>query len=73
MNCGKKPFVNMEEALSAIALIRKRSSRDKIPVRAYPCPDCGKFHITSFKKPKKKKGIGPGIRVKKFKYKYNDR
>lgn len=63
----------MEDAQSAIAVIRKRSSRDKIPVRVYSCPDCGQYHLTSFKNAKKKKALGSGVRVKKFKKKYNDR
>ena len=35
------------EAINAVAEVNHRHHSKKVPKRAYPCPDCGFFHLTS--------------------------
>lgn len=60
--CGKYAFDTMEQArevMSKAAYMFKEKSKhvrgqvDKKPSRIYYCPHCGKFHLTSQKKPVK--------------------
>ena len=47
--CAKRAYDtqrNAEDAIHAIMLSESDISR-KIPTRAYPCPFCGKWHLTS--------------------------
>lgn len=60
--CEKLCFDSYPEAEKVIITaksIRRRSSNrhraQKIPVRAYKCPECGKYHLTSKKKVNKTK------------------
>jgi len=47
LNCQKKSCYSSEkEALAHIEIIKKKSTRNKIPVSAYFC-QCGRWHITS--------------------------
>ena len=55
---GKKCFEHKEEALSRILEIRdeenqkQKEERGRIPVRAYACKLCGKWHLTSLSREK---------------------
>jgi len=47
LECNKKScYASEKEALKHIEIIKKKSTRDKIPVRAYFCQN-GHWHITS--------------------------
>lgn len=45
--CAKTRYETRIKALYALATIRANSDRDKCPCRAYPCPDCKGWHLTS--------------------------
>lgn len=45
-NCNKVKYASEALALSDIARIRKKSTREKIPTRAYKCSG-GAWHLTS--------------------------
>jgi hypothetical protein len=45
--CSKKSFTNHRDAQNEINNIKKHSSRSKIPMRAYYCPKCKYYHLTS--------------------------
>lgn len=58
--CHKKGYDSLKGAQQHLAWIKKKSiSARKLPNRAYKCPDCGQYHLTSLKNwneyPKKKK------------------
>lgn len=47
-DCGKTRYRDREEAKDAIRTIKLSGEvRDKRPVRAYECPDCRGWHLTS--------------------------
>ena len=47
ITCKKSKYVSEEFALIELKNIQKRSKRKVIPVRAYLCKHCGKWHLTS--------------------------
>jgi hypothetical protein len=47
MTCKKTSFCNEQFAKDYINKLQKTSSRYKIPQRAYLCPDCLNWHLTS--------------------------
>lgn len=46
-SCGKTRFRDKVEAQRALHLIQARSTRDRIPGRAYYCPMCHGYHLTA--------------------------
>lgn len=44
---GKNRWATAEDAEAEIARIRTITDRARTPVRAYPCPDCAGWHLTS--------------------------
>lgn len=44
---GKRRFRDREEAVAAIRTLRTKSDRGKHPHRAYECPTCHGWHLTS--------------------------
>lgn len=50
--CTKVKYADKITAELDIAKIKKRSTRDVIPVRAYLCPMCKAWHLTSKPDPK---------------------
>lgn len=61
--CDKKSFVSYESAIQSARHIRKMQhfgsqNQKRIPKRAYKCPECGMFHLTSCKgKSKRTHGV----------------
>jgi len=52
--CGKTRYVNSSTAQAALVVIARYGDRDpdgRIPVRAYPCPECEGWHLTSWPTP----------------------
>ncbi len=49
MTCpsGKRRYRDRIGAQLALAVIRRRDSRQRRETRAYPCPDCRGWHLTS--------------------------
>ena len=49
MSCYKVRYPTRLRALIVLAKIRRQSdsSDGKLPCRAYPCPDCKGWHLTS--------------------------
>lgn len=47
MSCKKVKFSNEKFALDYIGKLRKTSVRDIVPARAYLCPECMSWHLTS--------------------------
>jgi len=47
MNCHKSAFLNEKIALEYIKKLKETSHRDRRPHRAYLCPDCMAWHLTS--------------------------
>ncbi len=45
--CNKKSFETDSDAALALKLIKRNSSREKIPIRYYKCEKCGKIHLTA--------------------------
>lgn len=45
--CKKTRYSSEVFAMLDIARIRSKSNRDKVPVRAYKCPECKYWHLTS--------------------------
>jgi hypothetical protein len=45
--CPKTYFLNEKEAQNYLDILKKTSNRDKIPRRAYLCPKCLTWHLTS--------------------------
>ena len=54
MGCVKKAYNSKEEAVLKISKIALEPGNDKKPIRSYKCNDCGKYHLTSWSKNKKK-------------------
>jgi len=60
MACEKLPFDTWNEAQYVVNVANKigrgvrRRQNTKKPKRCYACPHCGKYHLTSMKKEKKK-------------------
>lgn len=51
-SCGKTRFPTASAAASELALIaRYGDNGGRIPIRAYACPDCGGWHLTSWNSP----------------------
>jgi hypothetical protein len=44
---GKVRYRDRDQALRSVRLIQGRSGRQRLPRRAYQCPDCGGWHLTS--------------------------
>lgn len=50
--CGKTRYGSASAAESALAVIvRYGDHRGRVPVRAYACPACGGWHLTSWVTP----------------------
>ena len=49
MACQKNPYPNQFVALRALEAIRGSGKDGKQPVRAYPCQECRRWHLTSKK------------------------
>jgi hypothetical protein len=47
MECKKTQYTTEQFALDDIERIRKKSTRDKVPTRAYFCKICNLWHLTS--------------------------
>lgn len=47
---GKVCFDDQESAVSAMATIARDPRDIKKPIRAYQCPSCGAWHLTSMPK-----------------------
>lgn len=48
LNCRHKVKYSSENlAIIDIERIQKKSNRDKVPIRAYLCNECGSWHLTS--------------------------
>ena len=47
LTCKKVKFVNDQESLKKLSFIQEKSKRKVIPVRAYLCKYCNKWHLTS--------------------------
>lgn len=49
MVCKKRKYRDRVAALLALAIVRQQDSprRPKVEARAYRCPDCGRWHLTS--------------------------
>lgn len=45
--CRKRRYPSEDVANLEMRLIAHRSNRHKVPVRAYECPTCKGFHLTS--------------------------
>lgn len=54
MRCAKKAYTDIKAARNAIKVIDQTPNMGKKPIRAYLCPECNKYHITS----KQKTGYG---------------
>ncbi len=55
MECEKKSFETKEAAILRVAEIQKEDKgKHRKPLRSYRCDKCGKFHLTSWTKKKKK-------------------
>ena len=50
MECDKKKYKDSRAARGAIRTISKSPNQGKKPIRAYLCPNCGFYHITSASK-----------------------
>lgn len=44
--CTKRAYASESEARNALKTI-KQHPRERIPTRAYVCPDCHRFHLSS--------------------------
>lgn len=47
MVCIKRRFKNEGQALETLGQIAMCDRRDHAPIRAYPCPSCHGWHVTS--------------------------
>ncbi len=47
MACTKNPYSDQLAALRALDAIRAAGKPGKQPIRAYPCQDCHRWHLTS--------------------------
>jgi uncharacterized protein YlaI len=50
MACQKNPYPNQFLAERALEAIRASGKGGKQPVRAYPCQECHRWHLTSKKR-----------------------
>lgn len=50
MDCKKVAYDSKQEANARVIKIQKEEGDNKKPIRAYRCPHCDKFHLTSFTK-----------------------
>jgi hypothetical protein len=44
---GKVGYSSHRRAMMAVARLVATSRRDRVPERAYHCPRCGRWHLTS--------------------------
>lgn len=44
---GKRRFRDRQEALRSVRHAAFVSTREKVPTRAYECPNCNGWHVTS--------------------------
>ena len=49
IKCKKVSYSSQVFALEDLIRIVKKSDRDTVPIRAYKCDFCGKWHLTSHK------------------------
>ena len=47
MACRKRAYPSERKADRALASHWRKPRPGKMPVRYYPCPGCGKWHLTS--------------------------
>jgi hypothetical protein len=48
--CGigaKRRFPDRASAIASLHTLKSHSGRDKVPARAYQCPECNGWHLTS--------------------------
>lgn len=55
MNCVKIAYMNLGAALEAMRSVNRKPDRKKQITRAYLCPNCGWFHLTSMSQKKRRK------------------
>ena len=57
---GKQGF----QSYALAAKVARRGSQSKdVPVSAYSCPHCGKFHVGSSVMKRTQAGVGKGIKI----------
>lgn len=44
---GKRRYHDHQQAMRALRVLQQRSRRQKVQKRAYECPRCGGWHLTS--------------------------
>lgn len=44
---GKRRYRDHQEAVRALRRIKARSTRDRVPARAYACTVCQGYHLTA--------------------------
>lgn len=44
---GKRRYHDHDDAITALHRLASKSSRTKVPTRAYPCARCKGWHLTS--------------------------
>jgi len=48
--CRKISYFTLKEAKEHLAwIIKKSTCREKLPTRAYKCPNCGMYHLTALR------------------------
>lgn len=57
MSCKKKAFESLEDAGIKLNKIKEEEGDNKKPIRAYLCPNCEKYHLTSFTNKLQKKVV----------------
>lgn len=55
-SCGKVRYRTEVQAANALAVLRDQPGSQVKPVRAYACPDCEGFHLTSKGRPSARLG-----------------
>lgn len=43
---GKRRYRDHDQAIAALHRISNGSTRQRVPRRAYPCPECRGYHLT---------------------------